>query len=50
MKNEAEKMIDDAIRLALEQAKKEGIKDRKIIIGLCQKYLEEFEYYSDFCR
>ena len=50
MKNEYEKMIDDAIKMALQKAKKDGIKDRQKIIEYYKEYLAELEYYSDFCR
>ena len=50
MKNESEKMMDDAKKLAIKKAKIKGIKDTAIIQKYYKEYLQELEYYSDMCR
>lgn len=50
MKNEYEKMIDDARKLALKKAKMQGINDPAVIKKYFKEYLDELEYYSDMLR
>lgn len=50
MKNEAEKMMDDAMNLATKKAKMQGINDPAIIRKYYKEFLAELEYYSDMLR
>lgn len=50
MKNESEKMMDDAKKLAFKKAKLQGINDPAVIRKYYKEFLSELEYYSDLCR
>lgn len=50
MKCEAQKMMEDAKKLALKKAKKLGINNPAIIKKFYHEFLQELEYYSDMLR
>ncbi|MBR4316019.1 MAG: hypothetical protein IKP65_03505 [Alphaproteobacteria bacterium] len=50
MKNEAQKMIEKAMYLAVKKAKMQGNINHDIIMIYYKEFLSELEYYSDMLR